>query len=288
MVKIEHLLLFLIAIFLFYSLSNCGYCDGFSVGGQNDCSELNLNMIGDDCNNYSTDELRCDENSFISRNVDTRQLDKYKCTYDPIEGTCNGMTNNTSLCIEQNDPFFPSSITVQIQNIPGNPYNINGKYTLNMNTFCMNKIQNVCFNKKLKTMNKIESAKYITDFYDYDSIDRDYRGGGSLEPYYTNNVHKPGSLKKKNQLDLYAYIDNGNNSNPFNLVGKSVALYIKIKYDVIQKDIDNIITKYYKDAKNYKDFLKSILNDTNYVIALSPPVDESRLDGKPSKYITIN
>jgi hypothetical protein len=40
MVKIEYLLLFLIAIFLFYSLSNCGCGDGFSVGAPINCESI--------------------------------------------------------------------------------------------------------------------------------------------------------------------------------------------------------------------------------------------------------
>lgn len=286
MVKVEYLLLFLIAIFLFYSLSNCGCGDGFSVGVQNDCSKLNLNMIGDDCNHYNANKSMCDINSFISYNVGTRQLEKYKCTYDTND-KCNGMTNNISLCTEQNDHFFPSSITVKINDIPGNPNNINGSYTLNMNTECIYKIQDECFSKKLTTMNKIESAKYITDFYD-NSNDP---GGGLLEPYYTNSVN----ITKTKFLKLYAYIDNGNNSTPFNfnweytdINTESVLLTIKIKYGIDINVIDDIITKYYKKARNYTDFLISILNDTNYMISLLIYPNEQILDGLPSKYITIN
>ena len=290
MVKVEYLLLFLIAIFLFYSLSNCGCRDGFSVGVQNDCSKLNLNMIGDDCNHYNANKSMCDINSFISYNVSTRQLEKYKCTYDTND-KCNGMTNNISLCTEQNDHFFPSSITVKINDIPGNPNNINGTYKLNMNTECIYKVQHECFSKKLTTMNKIESAKYITDFYN----NKTPRAGATLEPYYTNNVNKPGTFQKKNWLDLYAYTDNGNNSQPFEFIWEDnenyendVTLFIKIRYDISPKNIDNIITKHYKNATNYKDFLINILNDTNYMIALFIYPNEKILDGKPSNYITIH
>jgi len=55
--KVEYLLLFLIAIFLFYSLLNCGCRNGFSVGGEI-VRPICKGTLSNECNTY----FNCDKN----------------------------------------------------------------------------------------------------------------------------------------------------------------------------------------------------------------------------------
>ena len=78
MVKVEYLLLFLIAIFLFYSLSNCGCGDGFSVGGRYGEKPICKGTLSDDCSTF----FGCEKNYVKKQKL------HYQCKSGPF-GFCD-------------------------------------------------------------------------------------------------------------------------------------------------------------------------------------------------------